>query len=184
MNTSTGITKATFTPQDIRIEAHTFAADLSCYQTLINLGSNAVVVTHTTAFYNMPHPKHNYLYPTADTCIHKIECELFAGRRIDVTKAFTFDQQDMLQEVIELDLVRSLQRESKPSATSAASFADLLHTPAHVCVESGYTHHLTRHHPSVAGCMDVDPFPAQLVGLARVAAVVVVIMGVVLGVAL
>ena len=122
----------------------------------------------------MPHPKHHYLYPTADTCIHKIECEFFAGRRIDVTKAFTFAQQDMLQEVIEIDLARSLQGKPTSQPTSAACFADLLHTPTHVCVESGYTHHLTRHHPNVAGC--VDPFPAQLVGLARVAGVVVVVV--------
>lgn len=66
--------------REIKIEEHVYANDLSCYQTLINLGSNAVVVSHSTQINLYPHPNHKH-YPAADTQLIRLNasCTPVAG---------------------------------------------------------------------------------------------------------
>lgn len=146
--------------REIKIEEHVYANDLSCYQTLINLGSNAVVVSHSTQINLYPHPNHKHLYPAADTQLIKIECELYAGRRIDVTKAFNTVDQDLLREAIELYMARALEQRTR-KRQKPINFAQLLHTHAQVVIEA-VPSHIDRHHPTLAGHIESDTFAHEL----------------------
>lgn len=154
-----GLIAANLDRREIKIEEHVYAKDLSCYQTLINLGSNAVVVSHSTQINLYPHPNHKHLYPAADTQLIKIECELYAGRRIDVTKAFNTADQDLLREAIELYMARALEQRTR-KRQKPINFAQLLHTHAPVVVEA-VPSHIDRHHPTLAGHIE-DTFAHEL----------------------
>lgn len=134
-------------PKDLRVEAIERNVSLNKYTTLVWTGSSSLVVTHSVAKQYFPHPNNEGGDEHADVQIFKIECDICAGIRVDISSHFDDGDFICLQEAIEVAFCNKTVA-IEYTHTSVTQFLQKQTVPVVEPLEPSY---MTRHHPSNAG---------------------------------